>query len=149
MASPASLLLGWIEGEIKKSSWIRGVDFDPRVEPLVQPPSAKVLKVGEPLVEESPNVIRDYRFEIYIYLSGIKKVTLETGHDDMIKEVQDRFGGDEVDLPFRGVRPNHNNRIAFRVEDVVFLGKNVKTNQIVYLINMTLPVAPGLFGICG
>jgi hypothetical protein len=148
MVSPASLLLDWIEGEIKKSSWIRGVDFDPRVDPLVQAPAAKVLKVGEPLVDESPHVIRDYRFEVYIYLSGIKKVTAETRNDDLVKEIQDRFGNDETDLPFRGVHPNKNNRIAFRVEDVVFLGKNVKTKNIVYLINMTLPVAPDLFGIC-
>jgi hypothetical protein len=149
MADPASLLImGVIAEDIKSFSYMRGVDFDPRFKPLVTPPSAKVLKTGEPLLQDSPFVIRDYQLELTLYFSGIKEVTLDNHPERYVQPIVAHFGGEEANFPFLGVTPNKNGRVAFKVLDALFLGKNVKTCELTYLVQMSIPVAPERFSIC-
>lgn len=149
MTEPASIqIMRVISDDIKSFEYMRGVDFDPRVKPLVTPPSAKVLKVSEPLLQESPYVIRDYQFEITLYFSGIKEVTLDNHPERYVQPIVTNFGGEEANFPFLGVNPNKNGRVSFKVQDALFLGKNVKTCELAYLVQMSIPVSPARFSIC-
>lgn len=149
MDDPASIQIMRVISEgIKSFSYMRGVDFDPRVKPLVTPPSAKVLKVAEPILQESPFVIRDYQFELTLYFAGLQTVTLDNHPERHVQPIVSHFGGEQASFPFRGVAPNKNGRVSFKVLDAVFLGKNLKTSELAYLVQMSIPVAPERFAIC-
>lgn len=150
MDDPASIqIMRYISDDIKTFSYMRGTDFDPRVKSLTAPPTAKILKIGEPLLEESPFVIRDYQFNVELRFPLIQEITLENNPEHYVQPIAKHFGGDKANFPFRGVTKNKNNRIAFKVLDVLYLGiPQSNTSIVVYSIPMSLPVAPERFAIC-
>ena len=145
MASPAKLLTDWICEELVAVSWITGVDRDFRADPLHTPPCAKVIKTTEQRRTGTPRIIRDYTWDIYLFLPGIQKIDENSNNDDLVEQIRLLFEGRDGVFPFFGIAPDETKYVGFRVDNVTTLGRGSKTSKVLYLLQISLPVIPAEF----